>query len=354
MKILHTADLHLREYEDERWQSLKQIMEVGKQENIELLLISGDLFDKDIDSEKLRPKIREIFSNNKFMTILLPGNHDSNSYKDGLYFGDKVIVLNNIDLPYEFKNVCIWGIPFEPLSSEDILSKLRLFSSKLDNTKTNILMIHGELLDTFYSRNDFGDEGKERYMPIKLSYFKTCGFDYVLAGHFHTNFNNYEFEKNKYFVYPGSPVSITKKEIDQRKVNVFEVGQAPGEYLIDTFHYVEIQVNLNPFNYTNPIELVKKEIEKTHKNAKIIFTITGYINSDSIHMSEQELVNQIKKFEGNKAEFPKLEFIDIKNILEDDLFNTFYKKVKAKNYSSEKEKELVDLAIRAMMEVVQK
>ena len=354
MKILHTADLHLREYEDERWKSLKQIMEVGKQENIELLLISGDLFDKDMDSEKLRPKIREIFSNNKFRIIILPGNHDSDSYKNGFYFGENVTVLNNPDLPLEFNNVCIWGFPFESLSSEDILSKIRLFSSKLDNTKINILMIHGELLDAFYSRDDFGDEGKERYMPIKLSYFKSCGFDYVLAGHFHTNFNNYEFDKNKYFVYPGSPVSITKKEINQRKVNVFEVGQPPHDYLIDTFHYVETKINLNPFDDTNPVEVVKKEIEKAHKNAKIIFTITGYINSDSIHMSEQEIVQQIKKLEGYNAEFPNLEFIDIKRILEDALFDMFYKKVKAKNYPPEKEKELLDFAIRAMMEVVKK
>jgi len=62
MKILHTADIHLREYQDERWETLQTLIELGKEAKVSIFVICGDLFDKDVDAEKLRPQIRELFS----------------------------------------------------------------------------------------------------------------------------------------------------------------------------------------------------------------------------------------------------------------------------------------------------
>ena len=76
MKILHTADIHLRTYLDDRWAALEKILDVGKKQKIDVLAISGDLFDAQLDTEKLRPKIREVFSNNDFQIVLIPGNYD--------------------------------------------------------------------------------------------------------------------------------------------------------------------------------------------------------------------------------------------------------------------------------------
>ena len=62
MRVLHTADIHLREYGDERWETLQKLIDIGKKEKIDIFVISGDLFDKGINAENLRPTIREIFS----------------------------------------------------------------------------------------------------------------------------------------------------------------------------------------------------------------------------------------------------------------------------------------------------
>ena len=177
MKILHTADIHLRKHEDERWKALKKLIEIGKQENIEIFVISGDLFDKGIDAETLRPEIRDIFSNTGFKILLIPGNHDNESYKSGMYFGEDIIVLNDLNSPFEYKDSVIWGLPFEVIEGTEILSRLKYLAGKFKKDKKNILLYHGELLDTSFSRNDFGEEGEERYMPVKLSYFQDliCG-----------------------------------------------------------------------------------------------------------------------------------------------------------------------------------
>ena len=76
MKILHTADIHLRGDKDERWEALQKLIENGKENKVSIFAICGDLFDKDVDAESLRPKIRELFSNTGFKVLIIPGNHD--------------------------------------------------------------------------------------------------------------------------------------------------------------------------------------------------------------------------------------------------------------------------------------
>lgn len=351
-KILHTADLHLREYGDERWGALLNLIEIGKKEKINIFIISGDFFDKDIDAENLRPKIRDVFSNTGFKIVLIPGNHDRDSYKPGLYFGEDIHILTDLNRPFEYKDVRIWGIPFEPIDSNEILIRLRSLANNLTKDKKNVLLYHGELLDKFFSRKDFGDEGEWRYMPVKISYFKDLNIDYVLGGHFHSHFDIQRLENGGYFVYPGSPISITKREIGQRKVNIFEVGKVPEEFLLDTPHFEEVFVELDPFEKKSPIEIIKEKLDSLHQNATPILTIKGFINGEALHTSETELIKQIKELarERNAELFPsEPELRDVQWILDDPLFKRFMERLKQTNYSQEKKKQMCDLTIQAMI-----
>ena len=350
MRILHTADIHLREPEDDRWKILQRLIEIGKQEEVEIFVISGDVFDKGIDAETLRPKIREIFSNNGFKIILIPGNHDSESYKSGMYFGEDTIILTDLNKPFEYKDLTVWGLPFESMEGEKILKKLRSLANNLAIDKRNILLYHGELLDAFFSRKDFGEEGEGRYMPVKLSYFKDLNINYVLAGHFHSKFDMWKLENGGYFVYPGSPISITKREIGRRKVNIFEVGKPPKEYPLDTPHFEDVVIEFDPFMVKNPVEIVKDHLERVHSEASIILTIKGYINSEKTKMGESELVKQIREISKGRTVEEHIEFRDIHTILEDDLFKSFMQKLEQSNHDEEKKKQLRDATIKAMTE----
>lgn len=354
MKILHTADLHLKELADDRWETLQKLIEIGKMEEISIFVISGDLFDEGVNAENLRPQIREIFSNNGFKIIIIPGNHDKDSYKSGMYFGEDAIILSDSS-PFEYEDIRVVGMPFEPIGSKEVLDRLRSLKSVLTGDKVNILMYHGELLDSFFSRKsrkDFGEEGEERYMPLKLSYFKDMSIDYVLAGHFHTTFEVKWLENGGYFVYPGSPISITMREVGQRKVNIFEIGKPPKEYPLDTPHFKEVIVELDPFTGENPLETIKRDFEKPHPEARVLLTIRGYINGKEIQMTEPELVSQIKKFTAGKCAEEYYEFRDIQTILENDLFKSFTAKLEQAGYGQDKAKQMWDIATKAMMEAV--
>jgi DNA repair exonuclease SbcCD nuclease subunit len=348
VKILHTADIHLKEYKDERWEALEELVEIGKRNEVDIFTICGDLFDKDVDAENLRPKIREVFSNIPFKVLIIPGNHDAESYKGGMYFGEDVFILGT--LPFKYGDVRIVGVPFEPIQGEKLLGKIRALKETLTPDKKNVLLCHGELLDAFFSRVDFGDEGEERYMPFKLSYFEGLNIDYVLAGHFHSKFDDRRLENGGYFVYPGSPVSITQRETGQRGVNLFEVGSPPHKYPLDTFHYQEITITLDPFKEENPVEIVQQHFEKLHPRASAILTVKGYVNSEKIQMTEQDIVSQIKETTKRKCAEEHYDFSDISRILENDLFKSFTNKVKEGDYTEERERQLQDIAIKAMMQ----
>lgn len=351
MKVLHTADIHLTKYGDDRWRTLKTLIDIGKQEKVEIFVVSGDLFDKNADAESLRPKIREVLSDTGFKVVIIPGNHDSESYKGGMYFGADVSPLTNLNEPFEHENLRIWGFPFEPVEADKVLSKLRLLSRDLTTEKVNILLYHGELLDAFFSRRDFGEEEERRYMPVKLSYFRDLNIQYVLAGHFHSRFDVRKLENGGYFIYPGSPISITRAETGQRKVNIFEVGNPPKEYLLDTPHFDHVSVQLDPSADRSPVGILQERLQRVHPEAKVLLTIGGYVNSEKIGVSEKELARQLRNIAMSRCvEEPRLEFADVHAILEDDLFKSFVKKLDQRKCDEEAKEQLRDLAIKAMMQ----
>ncbi len=350
MKILHTADLHLMGVRDERWRALTALLRIGKAQSVDLCVICGDLFDRSIESEHLRPQIRRLFSDNGFKILILPGNHDQNAYREGLFFGDDAYVVNEWKTPVEIDDVSVWGLPFEKLSGTEIIERIRGIASSLSRVRTNILLLHGELLDSFFQRTDFGDEGQERYMPFRLSYFENTGFDYVLAGHFHKNFDIRSLHGGGYFVYPGSPVSITKRETGRRKINLFSTGEEPGEFLLDSFHYESVRFDFDPFSRSDPFDTLKKKLDGLHPSAKLLLEVGGYIDSSRIAMSEKEVVGRIADIAGSRADRSSFFLRDSWTTIEDELFKRVREKIEQKKIGDEQKKRLLRFALRAMME----
>jgi len=349
MKMLHTADVHLRAYGDERWETLQELIDVGQKEGIEILVISGDLFDGGADAEGLRPRIRHTFSHTGFKIVLIPGNHDMGAYRSGAWFGEDVVVLNDLRVPFACQNVRIWGMPFEPMEGEYLLHELRTLASHLTHDQHNILLYHGELLDAFFSRSDFGDEGDERYMPVRLSYFRDLNIDYVLAGHFHSKSNVWQLDNGGYFVYPGSPLSITRRETGQRKAIILEVGKPPSEFLLDTPHFDDVVVELDPLDDKRPVDRVKARLEGLHERAKVILTVDGYVNGRLMGMGEGELVAEIEEIATPRCVETHYEFRDIQVLLDDDLMKRFMQKLQKTGDNEDKKTRMRDMAIKALM-----
>ncbi|MEA1912464.1 MAG: metallophosphoesterase [candidate division WOR-3 bacterium] len=344
MKILHTADIHLKNYKDENWETLQSLIQIGRKEEIDIFVISGDLFDKKGSSVELYPKLRPILNENDFDVIILPGNHDEDAFGLRKFFGDRVKIIRDLLEPIEYDSVRIFGMPFKKTGSSEVRSEIRKITDISEDDKVNILLFHGELLDHSFTRDDYGPE-EGRYMGVRLSYFENLNLKYILAGHFHTNFQIYEFPPESYFIYPGSPISITKKETGKRSINLFEVGKSPKQYHIISPYYEKIEIVLSPSSEKEPVKMIEEEVGKIPKEAKVLLSVKGYTERD-----EEEIHKEIKEFVKKEG---RIELEDslrgIKNILEDELFKSFNERLKGLNQP--REEEIRKLFIEGMIQV---
>lgn len=355
MKILHSSDFHIVNQGDYRWQALEEVVAVGKRERVDFFAISGDLFDSDIDANELRPEIRGLFEDTEFITFIIPGNHDSESFSPGLFFGDRVRVLADPDWAkniIETDELQFIGIPFEPLDGNNFRKKLREIRSFLDPQKKTVLLYHGELLDISFDRDSFGPESG-RYMPSRLAFFEDLESDYVLAGHFHIKFNILRVGQKGYFVYPGSPVSITRKETGRRKIALIEVGQEPRPIEINTRHFHNVDVFLNAFSPNNPAEEIKNQLIGIDPNAIALLRVGGTILG-----AEEQLVNEINNMiSGTKIETSQLLFRDISRVISHPVYELFESRLKELSDVNGEEldaggrNELLEILIQAMAEI---
>ena len=370
MKILHTADVHLQEYNDERWESLKELVALGASQSIDVLVICGDLFDSSAHAHKLRPKIREIFSGLPFTVLIIPGNHDVNAYPEGVFLGERVIIIRDLLTPVRIDNVFFWGFPYEELLPEEILEYLHLAAKmagehnretgahqtekngphSLPNEPVHILLFHGELLDVIDGWTQYGEEGRQRYLPVKLAYFQNLPWQYILAGHFHTTFSVHPFAENRYFVYSGSPVSVTRRELGQRQVNLFTVGEPPAPHYLKTSYFEKMELKLDPFQEQNPVEVITEKLSELPKNAYLLLEIEGFFNGKQLEMSEEEFHRAISKLIGKRMEIVRMEFRDIREIVEDDVFTAFMERLNAMSLDNFEKHHIIRLTLKAMME----
>ena len=196
MQIIHTADLHLdsrletnldpvkaKERKRELLLSFDNLINYAKNNNVEAILISGDLFDRPKISAKTREYILGIIEDAPMIQFLLIyGNHDFNMFQEhpmGLpsnlhIFKDKWETIS-------FKNVDITGISGEGISPA-------LYDNLcLNRSKKNIVMLHGDITNL---------------NSIPLSMLKERNIDYLALGHLH-KYQRGKLDDRGIWVYPG-------------------------------------------------------------------------------------------------------------------------------------------------------
>ncbi len=354
MKIIHTGDLHLIKEGDRRWDALVEVVSRAKHESVDILIISGDLFDSDADAEALRVPLRSIFEKAEFDTLVIPGNHDVASYAAGLLFGDRVRILSNAEWTmnvFDTEECRFIGVPFEAIDSQEFHQRLRGLRGLIDPDLVNILLYHGELLDASFDRGSFGPEAG-RYMPSRLDFFEDLGVDYVLAGHFHTTFDVRMIGEGRYFVYPGSPVSITRREVGKRHAALIEIGATPVSIPLNTHYFEHVNITLNAFSDDDPLEVVRERLGGVDPSATVLLSVGGTMQG-----SEEQLAEAIKaELAGLSIEAREFSFRDLSRVVGHPVFAQFEERLSGLLLDEENEigdqeaEQLRELVIQAMSE----
>ncbi len=301
-RFIHTGDLHLgmkfknasfnTEHANirrrELWETFDKIIERAKKNEVDLLLIAGDLFEDEYcsigDIKRINDSFRKL---SPTKIIISAGNHDNNG-KKSLYklvdWPDNVYIFedNNVDnISFEDINIVVWG-----LSWDKKLEKRNLADNIIvnDTEKINILLVHG---DVFNKDSD--------YLPIDKN--KIRNFHYVALGHIHKP----QFISNR-IAYCGSPEPL-------------DFGETGIHGIIEGVLSTEkIEANFMPFNKR---QFIIKDIA-VNEDMGYQEIIDCIIESDS-HMNREKNMYRII-LKGIRDNYIDLDLADIK----EELKNKFY------------------------------
>lgn len=292
MKILHTSDLHIGKYigtydlkEDTEY-VLNQVVDTAIRERVEVVLISGDVFDRPNPSEEAIKMyvsfLKELLDKN-IKVIAISGNHDSgirlSAYKDILgkgYFveGEFNSPMRKVSLNDEYGPVNFYMLPFftpfivksnlkleKGLENYDLAMDEIIKRENIDTSQRNIILAHQFVAGFKFggSEEDFsysnGDEKNVAGVGI-ISLDKFQDFDYVALGHIHKP----QKISRETIRYSGSLLKYKTSEID---------GPDKSVVIIDLKEKGNIEIKLDPIKPLHPfvkIEGLLSELTNTNPN----------------------------------------------------------------------------------------
>lgn len=260
---------------NEIWESLEQIIHLCEEEQIDLLLIAGDLFHR-------QPLLRELREVNSMFAalsvtqvVMCVGNHDylkADSYYHTFRWTDQVhLILSEklecVKLPEIHTSV--YGCSYH--SKERTDTPYEGHSCK-HNIDFEILMLHG---------------GDEKHIPFNRNEIVSLGYDYVALGHIHKQMDMIPGK----MAYSGSlePTDVNdmgkhgyiygemkKKEDGQVTCETVFVPSAKREYLS-----LEITVDGEMTGFQLK-EMIKKEIERLGIENIFKIQLKGFRKRDTV------------------------------------------------------------------------
>lgn len=355
MKILHLADLHLGKIlqeqsflEDQKYM-LNKIIEKIKEENIETILISGDIYDRsippteavDLLDEFLNVLIREL----KRKVFIISGNHDS---KERLGFGNKIFEeeglyisskydgkLKKVELEDEYGKLNIYMLPFvkpvevkqyfddEQFGYDEMIHKI-IEKEEINTNERNIILTHqfvtarGE--DVERTDSEVLSLGGTDNVDVS-NYDK---FDYVAIGHVHRP----QRIGRDTARYAGTMLKYSFSEVKHKKTMPILEFKEKGNIDIKLEELVPLR---DMREIKGPIEeLLKKEnyegtntddyIRAIITNEEPLYDAIGQIRSIYPNVLKLEIQNSKTTLEIQQENLK-----EVKNKSEIELFNEFYK-----------------------------
>ena len=275
IKIVHSGDFHIgaslshlgttlaKTRGDEIRHTLKRTVDFCKENEVDALLITGDLFDNHkptkADSEFVKNTLSSLSPVNVY---IICGNHDymcdDSPFSKENYFSENVHIFPCYESSFEIpeKNVVLWGKSYDKASVEPSFN-----SCIFDENKTNILLLHGDTTDG----SSFNIISKETLSAIPANY--------AAFGHIHTGevFNTGKVR----CAYCGSPEGHSFKDNGITGIILAEISE--NETKLEQIDFSLRKYNSLTFDITGKSEqeIISGIKELTNAKDFFSFTLTG-------------------------------------------------------------------------------
>ena len=240
MKFLHLSDLHLGKnlngfslYQDQAY-ILNQVVQIAQNEQIEAVIIAGDIFDKSVPNSQAIQLFDEFLTSWAELNLpvfIISGNHDNaqriafgaNLFKQNNIFISPVYNgnLSPITLEDNFGKINFYLLPFlkpttvrnffpdEEITSYNQAIEVALKNISLNTNERNILIAHQFVTGAYIC--DSEDIVVGGIDNIDANLFQD--FDYVALGHLHTP----QTVLRESIRYCGTLLKYSFSEINQEK-----------------------------------------------------------------------------------------------------------------------------------------
>ncbi|UCH14440.1 MAG: DNA repair exonuclease [Bacteroidales bacterium] len=290
VRFIHTADLHLDtpfkglaswnkdladKLKDATFKSFRKIVDLCHKENVDFLIISGDIFESENKSLAAQLKfISELkrLSDSGIHAYFVCGNHDPlNSWLDTTQLPENVnrFGSSKIEKFTYSKNkkpvADIHGISFqEKVVKDNLALKYKLANNP---APVSIAVLHGTT----------GMAGPhENYAPFKVANVLNRGFNYWALGHIHKR--QIINESNPVIIYPGNPQGRDFGETGAKGCYLVEIDTNSKVNLtfvpVHIIRFEEIEVELKD---EDKIDRLPEKIERSKNNIKDFDDNASYI-----------------------------------------------------------------------------
>jgi DNA repair exonuclease SbcCD nuclease subunit len=310
MKIAITADVHLKTKEEnpERYNALINILDQLLTENINNLIIAGDLFDINSQNYSIFDELCKQKKYNQIQFYIIPGNHDSD-------IKSKYFTANNIKI-FNEPTILALGDPainffFIPYIFNKPMGEI-IASFKDTLPEPWLLIGHGDYLSGMRDINTYESSIYMLLSRTDIEYYEPVK---VILGHIHKKTDIGKVH------YSGSPCGMDINETGKKSFLILDLNSLDiSEKKIETDYifFSETLIALptsNEFDYIknkitdliNKWNLSKDEIPK----ARIRLRVKGYI-SDRKKL-ESAIKEKLKLFTFYNDEEPDLTEVSVFN-----------------------------------------
>lgn len=230
LKLIHGADFHLdapfaalppdqaRQRREEQRQLLDRLADLAREEEADLVLLSGDLLDGGQTYQETVEALSRTLGQMAVPVFIAPGNHDC--------YGPRSVYANTIwpDNVHIFSTVAVESVELPGLgctvhgaaftTPQADRSPLMGFSAPRDG-KTHLMVLHGDV------------EGKGRYGPIDPADIAASGLTYLALGHVHSC-SGLQKAGDTWWAYPGCPEGRGFDETGDKGVLAVRVEDSGG------------------------------------------------------------------------------------------------------------------------------
>lgn len=280
MKFIHIADVHLgakpdkdkpwaEERKNHSWQALAQVITTAEEEQVDLLLIAGDLFHRQPLQRELKEVNYQFSRLSHTQVVMIAGNHDfisPDSYYRTFQWEENVHFLKKETIEYielPMLRTRVYGLSYWHRELPEALYE----NVKVEEGNfLNILLAHG---------------GDEKHIPFRADDFRKSDFDYVACGHIH---KPVQIEENR-IVMAGALQPI---DCNDTGTHGFFMGELSKEkchvdfYPLTYCEYATMNLKVTSEVASAQLEdFVKQKLEKAPEYMLFKIVLTGFYDGSA-------------------------------------------------------------------------